>query len=119
MTIWGPGLIRYIQNCVITDHVIKRLWCINLCKVGYCKLFVNGVQISHIMRKPTFCICENKNVDQLCGKRQADQRLCFRFIDSTIPLLYKSEISSLLPSSVAVQPGLCWTWSETRTLVFS
>ena len=38
--------------------------------------------------------------------READQRLCFRYIDSTIPLLSKSEISSLLPSYVAVQPGL-------------
>ena len=45
--------------------------------------------------------------------READQRLCFRYMDSTIPLLPKSEISSLYPSSVAVQPGLCLTWSET------
>ena len=71
------------------------------------------------MRKPTFCICENKDTDQLCGNREADQRLSFRYIDSTIPLLSKSEISSLLPSSVAVQPGLCPSRSETRTLVFS
>ena len=34
----------------------------------------------------------------------ADQRLCFRYTDNTMPLLLKSEISSLLPSSVAVQP---------------
>ena len=43
----------------------------------------------------------------------ADQRLCFRYTDSTIPLLLKSEISSVQPSSVVVQPGLCRTWSET------
>ena len=53
------------------------------------------------------------------GNHEADQRLCFRYIDSTIPLLSKSEISSLWPSSVDVQPGLCRTRSETRTLVFS
>ena len=67
------------------------------------------------MRKPAFCICENKDADQLrgnreadqrlCfrykdadqlrGNREADQRLCFRYIDSTIPLLSKSKISSL------------------------
>ena len=41
------------------------------------------------------CICENKDADQLRGNREADQRLCFRYIDGTIPLLYKSEISSL------------------------
>ena len=45
--------------------------------------------------------------------RTADQRLCLHYIHSTTLLLPKSEISSLLPSFVAVQPGLCWTWSET------
>ena len=40
-------------------------------------------------------ICENKDADQLRGNREADQRLCFRYTDSTIPLLSKSEISSL------------------------
>ena len=47
------------------------------------------------MRKPDFRVCENKDADQLRGNREADQRLCFRYTDSTIPLLYKSEISSL------------------------
>ena len=59
------------------------------------------------MRKPDFCICENKGADQLCGNRTTDHRLCFRYTDSPIPLLSKSEISSLKPPSVAVQPGLC------------
>ena len=71
------------------------------------------------MRKPTFCISDNKDADQLRGNRKADQRLCFRYIDSAIPLLSKSEISSLYPSSVAAQSGLCQTRSETRTLIFS
>ena len=65
------------------------------------------------MRKPDFCICENKDADQLRGNREADQRLCFSYTDSTISPLLKYEISSLHPSSVAVQPGLCRTWSET------
>ena len=41
------------------------------------------------MGKPTICICENKDADQLRGIREADQRLCFRYSDSTIPLLVK------------------------------
>ena len=65
------------------------------------------------MRKPAFCICENKDTDQLCGNPEADQHLCLRYTDSTIPLLPKYEISSLLPSCVAVQPSLCQTWLET------
>ena len=52
------------------------------------------------MRKPAFCLCENKDADQLRGNREADQRLCFRYTDITIALLSKSEISSLLTSSV-------------------
>ena len=50
------------------------------------------------MRKPTICICENKDADQLRGNREADQRLCFRYMDSTIPLLpkYKFQASSHL-----------------------
>ena len=44
------------------------------------------------MKNPHFCICENKDADQLRGNREADQRLCFRYTDSTIPLLSKSEI---------------------------
>ena len=68
------------------------------------------------MRNPTFCICENKDADHLRGNREADQRLCFRYTDSTIPLLSKSEISSLKPSSVAVQSGLCPNRSENRML---
>ena len=70
------------------------------------------------MRKPAFCICENKDADQLRRNREADQRLCFRYSDSTIPLFPTSEISSLLPCSVAVQPGLCRNWSETPKTVF-
>ena len=34
-------------------------------------------KMSLVMRKPAFCICENKDADQLRGSREADQRLCF------------------------------------------
>ena len=44
------------------------------------------------MRKSYFCICENKDADQLRNNCTADLRLCFRYVDSTIPLLPKSEI---------------------------
>ena len=62
---------------------------------SYSNMNANKSNLSRVMRKPTFCICENKDADQLRGNRKADQRLCFRYIDSTIPLLSKSEISSL------------------------
>ena len=45
------------------------------------------VDLSRLMGKQTICIGENKDADQLRGNREADQRLCFRYSDSTIPLL--------------------------------
>ena len=52
-------------------------------------------------------------------RRTADQRLRFRYIDSTISHITKSEISNIKPSSVVVhvQAGLCSTSSETMCVV--
>ena len=55
------------------------------------------------MRKSDFCLWENKGADQLPGNREADQRLCFRYSDSTHPLLLNSKISNVDLSSVTVQ----------------
>ena len=52
------------------------------------------------MRKPTFCICENKGAGQLNSN---DQGLYFRYIDNIIPLLHKA--SSHLISYRTVQAG--------------
>ena len=40
--------------------------------------------MSHIMRKPDFCLCDNKDADQLCSNCTADQRLCFCYTNSII-----------------------------------
>ena len=71
------------------------------------------------MRKPAFCICDNKDADQLRGDREADQRLCFRYIDSTIPLLLNPKFQASshllwLYSPVCVGPG-----RKSRRPVFS
>ena len=69
--------------------------------------------LSRVTRKPDFCLCENKGADQLRSNCEADQRLCFRYTDSTLSLLIKSEISSFYAASGTVHVGLCQTWSET------
>ena len=73
------------------------------------------------MRKTTICIGENKAADQLRGHREADQRLCFRLTDSTIPLLLlkntkfpASNHLLWLYSPVCVRPG-----QNPKLLVFS
>ena len=56
-------------------------------------------QMSLVMRKPAFYICENKDADQLRGNREADQRLCFfatRIVQSLYFLNPKFQASSHL-----------------------
>ena len=77
------------------------------------KYFHNQIVLSRVMKKPDFCLCENKGTDQLCSNCKAGQRLCFRCMDSTILPLLISKISSFQPSSVTVQTSLCHTLSET------
>ena len=58
------------------------------------------INMSGAMRKDAFALLflhkqKNKGADQLHSNCAADQHLCFRYLDSTIPLLPKFEISSL------------------------
>ena len=85
---------------------------------SYLSISNTFLYMSRVVRKPALCICENKDADQLRGNHEADQHLCFRFIDSTIPLLPKSKISSLYLFLMAVQPGLCGTRSKNQKTAF-
>ena len=75
--------------------------------------------MSRVVRKPAFCIFENKDADQLRGNREADQRLCFRntIVQSLYFLNPKFQASShllWLYSLVCVGPG-----QKSRRPVFS
>ena len=65
--------------------------------------------MSLVLRKPAFCICENKDADQLRGDREADQRLCFRYIVQSLyflnPKVQASSHLVWLYSLVCVGPG--------------
>ena len=41
------------------------------------------------MRNPAFCICENKDADQLRGIYAADERLCFCYTSSFLVRNFK------------------------------
>ena len=75
-------------------------------------------QLSHVMRKPVYAVCEQQRRRSACASAQSDQRLYFRCLDSMIPLVSTSEISSLHLVSVAAQAGLCLTWSQTTKTGF-
>ena len=77
-------------------------------------------KLNRLVRKPTICIGENKDAE-------ADQRLCVRYTDSTLPLLFKYEIFQasslilLLHRPVCVGPVRkphCWFSHETA-IIFS
>ena len=55
-----------------------------------------GLHMSRLMGKPTICISENKDADQLRGNREADQRLCFasRIVQFLFYLNLKFQASS-------------------------
>ena len=111
-----PGDIQNLPELkkLIKSHITKAKSQEDLSKVGkdvavipasatrgvmsFCKIHVllslDMFQMSRIVRKPDFCLCKNKGTDQLRSNCEADQRLCFRHSDSTIPLVLKSEISS-------------------------
>ena len=63
-----------------------------------CLLWRN--QMSRIVRKPDFCLCENKGADQLRGNHEADQRLCFRYTYSIFPLLLIQAVQCSLVQNI-------------------
>ena len=94
-----PSGGSYTNISNIRAHVIAQALMFN-------RLYKN-YHMSGIVRKRDYCLCENKGADQLRSNCEADQRLCFRYMDSAISLLLKTEISSLQLASVTVQVGLC------------
>ena len=90
--------------------VVKHL--IDFCKNQYICMHAR-LQLNRVMKKSTFCICENKGADQLRSNCAADQHLSFHYRDCTINILSKSDISSIWPLSVVVHLVFCRTLSET------
>ena len=116
-----PKVINQFQQMMFINTKFQFKFQNHNLTLVYCDSFTMPTRrcnLSVVVRNQAFCICENKDADQLCGNREADQRLCFRYTDSTIHLHTKYEISSLQPSSLVVQPGLCRTLSETPKIGF-
>ena len=87
------GPLISILFCLLSFRrllLVILLWCSFFHLIGNYSI----KYLSRIVRKPDFCLGENKGADQLRGNREADQRLCFRYTDSIFRLLLISEISS-------------------------
>ena len=70
------------------------------------------------MRKPVYAYANNKGADQPAHPRSLISAFVVRCLDSTMPLVSISEISSLYLASVTAQAGLCLTWSQTSKASF-
>ena len=79
--LFQSALMLSLPFCVITNLYL-------LFEALFAKLTLGFHHLSRLMGKPTICICESKDADQLRGN------FCFRYSDSPIPLLLESEISS-------------------------
>ena len=66
------------------------------------------------MRKPDIWICENKDTDQLRGNHDTAKLIsAFVFATGIVQSLYVLNPKFQASSKMAVQLGLCRTWSET------
>ena len=78
-----------ILGCLQPENNLNPLACIML--TSLCNI---NSDFTAVIKCAT-CICENIEADQLRGNHEADQRLSFRYLDSTIPLLPKKfQVSS-------------------------
>ena len=93
-------MVSYVKKilCKCSNAFLVDMFSCYVCSLSFQSFVILkdkfDFYLSCLMGKPTICIGENKGADQLRGNREADQRPCFRYSDSTIPLLLKSEISS-------------------------
>ena len=76
-------------------------------------------QVSHVMRKPVYAICEQQGSDQTVHPHSLVSNLFVHCFDSIIPIVAKPKVSSLSLVLVAEQTGLNLTWSHTSEDRFS
>ena len=90
----GPG--QKPQRAVFPQQgsykVLKKI--LKEIEKGHWRLLTEIVNVSRVLRKPDFCICETKGADQLCDCPAVDQSLCFPYIDTIMTLLPKSKFQA-------------------------
>ena len=63
--------LNFLREQSTTDFPITVVWFISNDKENViCD--TNGPNMNRVVRKPAFCICENKHADQLRGNHEAD-----------------------------------------------
>ena len=103
--------ITLTTSCLVWCY--DMTWSVRSSNSSYCYdiVCVSKDNLSHIMRKPVYALCEQQ--------RRRSASFVIRCLKSLIPLVSISEISSLYIASVAVQAGLSLPWWQTPEDRFS
>ena len=104
---WSNTDLCYIQNSVITNRVIKRFRCITK----------YPPYLSHVMRKPVYAICDQQRRRSYLASASLISAFVVHCLDSIIPLVSISKISSLCLASVAAHACLSLPLTQTRRQV--
>ena len=81
MSMFVPAVLNYTgRNIYFTLITHKALG-------TYTSMYSRKLEMSHIMRKPAFCICKNKGADQLHGKCPAGQHIFATYIAQSLYFL--------------------------------
>ena len=113
------------MHCIFTKALVQHIFSLTFYILIYMSLLL--LTITLYLISIAYClsffiahVCKNKSADQLCGNCTAISTFLFTtyMVTCTIFLLPKSDISSLLPSSLTLQPGLCCIWLETKNTDF-
>ena len=94
------------KGFITSGHGVPKLFC----------LFKDNPHLSHLMGKPTICVGENKDADQLRGNRELISAFVFatwivQFLHYLYPKFQASSIFLCLYRPVCVRPVLkphCW-----------
>ena len=123
---WGPSLPFTAHSEDWSDWADARadlrlrlahMWFFWFCRASAHLVFIIGSRkLSHVLRKPVYAICEQQAQISL---RSLISAFVVRCLDSIIPLVSISEISSLSLASVAEQAGWVLPGRKPRRQVFS
>ena len=68
-------ITHWFQSLFYHPMSLSNSLCLTHCSVLASRICFSGFSyLSLCVRKPTICLCENKDADQLCGNREAHSR---------------------------------------------
>ena len=111
MLTWSVATLVWKHTCISTVHVLL----ISLDKEQLAERCFNSssvLQLSHVMRQPVMPYANNKGADQPAHPCSLISAFVVRCLDSMIPPVSISKISSLCLTSVAAQAVLSLSWSQ-------